>query len=261
MGPQRPAALMTILARDRHYHAACFDEINTAIEALLKASASLKPRSAGTLVGVCFNAHAVGVHEIPPNAIIFNMENVGIQIPPTMFEGHEIWDFSARNVVSWLAAGRKAIHVPIGFHPSMIRFQPRPWHGRDIDVVFSGSSNARRDTLIHKLRSRGLHVVMANGYAQERDQMLARAKVAINVLFYEDAVFPVLRSAHLIANRIITISEKAPEVPDWISPVPYEGIADRVESIVRHASAREAEEMSHRAFEAFTQHPLEIPAS
>lgn len=239
-----------ILARDRHIHAACFDEIDAAVASLV-----------GRPDAVVFNAHSALAADIPVDAVVYNFENVGIQIAPVMFPGREIWDFSSANVERWRAAGRDVLHVPVGFHPSMTRFEPLPWSKRDIDVVFCGCPNPRRTALVRELRGRGLHVELLFGvYGPDRDAILQRARVGLNVLFYEDGIFPVLRSAHLQANLIATVSEEALETPSWAwpPPCPLSEVADRVERIVR-GSADDNDEIVSTAIFKLAACPMTLP--
>lgn len=191
-----------ILGLDRNQDGQCFAELDAAVSSL-------------TTRTVCFNAHAFP-EQLPKDAVVFNLENVGTQVPRTAFEGHEIWDFSERNVKAWARANVK--HVPIGYHPSMERFQMRPWEERDIDVILVGSLNARREKVLRELVRSGLHVwVVPPGtkYGAERDEMLSRSKLAINMLHTEGNLYPTLRAAHLAANRVPMLSENAPGIPRW----------------------------------------------
>ena len=243
-----------ILLRDRHLHAACFDEIDLAVRKIL--ADRLDDRA------VAFNAHSVPPHAVPAGAIVFNLENVGIQVSTDMFAGHEIWDFSARNVERWRDAGRDARHVPVGYHPSMTRFSPLPWQDRDIDVVFTGCLNDRRARVLDDLVQRGLRVRSLTGvYGSDRDSVLARSRVAINMLFYPGGVFPALRSAHLVANRIAVVSECAAEEPSWVTPlsVSYDALADRVAFLARDSSQEEADVIAANAFAALSKSPLLLP--
>lgn len=192
-----------ILGLDRNQDGLCFAELDAAVSAL-------------TTRTVCFNAHAYP-DQVPKDAVVFNLENVGTQVPRTAFEGHEIWDFSERNVKAWARANVK--HVPIGYHPSMERFQMRPWEERDIDVILVGSLNARREKVLRELVRAGLHVwVVPPGtkYGAERDEMLSRSKLALNVLYDGTYLYPVLRAAHLVANKVPMLSEYAIDgTPEW----------------------------------------------
>ena len=136
-----------ILGRDVHLHAACFDEINGAVDRLLIAAND--PRI------VVFNAHAFP-DRVPPDAIVYNLENIDVQVRGDAFPAHEVWDFSARNATRWRGPRRAVRHVPPGYHSSMERFLPLPWNERDIDVVFTGCMNARRQHVLDALARHGL---------------------------------------------------------------------------------------------------------
>lgn len=159
------------------------------------------------------NGHAFPA-EIPTCATVWNFENVGVQLQSESFDGvSELWDFSKRNVWRWRP--RPAMHVPVGYHQTMTRFERAKV--LDIDVVHMGAMNDRRQRVLDDLSSRRLKVVnIPHGvYGQERDAILARAKLALNLLFYETGVFPALRAAHLIANHVPLLSEEAPEIGQW----------------------------------------------
>lgn len=242
-----------ILGRDVHLHAACFDEISTAVDRLL--IDANKPRI------VVFNAHSFP-DRVPPNAIIYNLENVDVQVSGDAFAGHEVWDFSNRNVTRWRGRRKAVHHVPPGHHSSMERFQPLPWNERDIDVVFAGCMNDRRQHVFDELARRGLKIMtLSTLYGPDRDKILARSKLAINMLYYEDGTFPVLRTAHYTANSIPAVAEIANEVPVWAypAPVPYERLVESCRELLEGGE----EKLIVTAAEAlrrFREHPLKLPA-
>ncbi len=201
-----------ILGRDRHPASACFDEIDAAVSAL-------------TDRVVVFNAHAFPGH-VPEGAVVWNTENVPGQVPDprALWPDHEIWDISAAN-----AARYGAKHVPIGYHPSMERFERRPVEEQDIDVVFTGCMNPRRADVLQQLADRGLkvaHIGPGGPHGAERDAVLARSRLALNMLFYPDGTFPALRVAHLVANRVPVVSEMAPECFDFLETCAYESLVE-----------------------------------
>lgn len=203
-----------ILGRDRHVHSGAFDEINTAVEAL-------------TDRVVCFNCHSFP-NEIPDGAIVYQMENVGEGYEPSCYN-REVWDFSARNVER--APG--ATYVPIGYHPSMERFERAK--DLDIDVVFSGSLNKRRIDLLNTLEV-DHHLKVAyiphTTYGKDRDKILSRARLALNPLFYVHGVHPILRSAHLVSNNVPVLSETCPEVR--FHHRPYEDMVTTAVQMLKH---------------------------
>ncbi|MDE1996387.1 MAG: glycosyltransferase family 1 protein, partial [Rhizobiaceae bacterium] len=55
---------------------------------------------------------------------------------------------------------------------------------------------------------RGLNVVHLFGaYGQERDDAIGRAKIVLNMHFYEAAIFEVVRVSYLLANGACVVTE------------------------------------------------------
>ena len=121
----------------------CFVELDDAVKAL-------------TDRVVVFNANYDT--RPPAGSIVYNTDFVGIHCDPAKWRGHEIWDFCQRNIALY-PADIPVTHVPIGYHPSMKRFERMPPDHRDIDVIFSGSMNERRQKVLDGLRKSGLVVV------------------------------------------------------------------------------------------------------
>jgi hypothetical protein len=242
-----------IIGRDVHLHAACFDEISTSVDRLLIAAND--PRV------VVFNAHAFP-NRVPPGAIIYNLENVDVQVSGDAFPDHEIWDFSGRNATRWRDPRKPVHHVPAGHHSSMERFQPLPWDDRDIDIVFTGCMNVRRQHVLDTLARRGLKILtLSTVYGPDRDKILARAKLAINMLYYEDGTFAVLRTAHYAANSIAVVSEIANEAPTWTypAPVPYARLVDSCHDLLEGGEEKLVS-VAAEALRRFREHPLKLPA-
>ena len=80
---------------------------------------------------------------------------------------------------------------------------------KDIDVLFYGCMNERRSNIFYKLsQNPNINVVFKdNSFGQERDQLIARAKIVLNIHFYESKTFEIIRVSHLLANDICVISE------------------------------------------------------
>ena len=234
-----------ILGRESHVHAACFDEIDRAVSAL-------------TDRVVCFNAHAFP-DRIPAGAVVYNLENVPHQIAPEWFDGFEVWDFSRRSVEFAAKGGRAWKHVPVGYHSSMKRFDRCAPREREIDVVFAGAMNARRAAVLEGFSRRGLRVVHVPSalYGAGRDRILARAKLALNMLFYEGGVFPALRVAHLVANGVPVLSERCEEGWDFVETCGYDELIERAEELARED---ELDLRADRALRIFEARPMMAPS-
>lgn len=217
---------------------ACFDEIDVAIRQM-------------TDRVVALNAHAFPA---PKGSVIYNTENLPLQVPDweERFDGHELWDMSVRNCE---LTGAK--HVPIGYHPSMERFKRAPVP--DIDVVFTGCLNERRAKVLDGLRARRLHVVHIDAgtlYGAERDAILARSKLALNMLFYPSGVFPMLRVVHLAANHVPMLSEECEGVQGFACP--YDQIVDRAANLVRQPVLLHM--VAAKNYDDFKAVPMRLPS-
>lgn len=257
---------MTIFGRDVHVHAACFDELDAALEALREEQGITQP--------VYLNAHAFGYPafqgQTRRDAIIYNLENVGIQIQNDAFLEHEVWDFSSSNTKK-LQTYRDAmitrpqkpvVFVPVGYHESMTRFTPRDMKDRDIDIVFMGSLNARRTAILDELHNRGLNVkyVEHTAYGVPRDELLARSKIALNVRYYENGLYPALRTLHCLSNNVLVVSEDAPEKPLWSRySMPYNGVATLCLNLLRDKNMLEA--ITEKEHEYVKRFPMRLPVN
>ncbi|WP_416978353.1 glycosyltransferase family protein [Streptomyces sp. T028] len=152
--------------------------------------------------------------DLADDAILYNLEQVHGGSPWVtedllgLFRKHTVWDYSARNVVELRRLGVDAVHhVPIGHVPELERM--RPAAREDIDVLFVGSLNERRLETIRRLDAAGLGTVARFGlYGEQRDALIARAKIVLNLHFYEAKVFEVVRVSYLLANNRFVVSER-----------------------------------------------------
>lgn len=241
-----------ILGLSKNPAGECFRELEDALVALGRPD-------------VCLNAHMAPEH-IPPGATVWNFESLGTNgVTTESFQGHELWDFSARNCEAWRAAGRDVKHVPVGYHPSMERFERREgYNGEAVDVVFVGCPNTRRMQILVALQMKDLSVALIPPgiYGAKRDAVLAKASVCVVPLYYPDGVFCSLRAAHLVANKVPMVVETCPEVWTFVKHVPYASLVRSAHYLAcecMHMESGEAWQRAEKAYEAFRDHPLRLP--
>ena len=116
-----------------------------------------------------------------------------------------VLDYSRQNVEYLKTLGIKAFHMPYGYHRSLERVKPEI---KDIDVLLIGSINPRRKHLLRWMRSEFDFLWAQNVYGVLRDNLVARAKVHINVHFCEDHPLEVVRLNYLMANHCNIVSER-----------------------------------------------------
>lgn len=215
---------------------------------------------------IVLGAHLLPRHPqtLPADAIVFNLE----QVTPgskwfthaylQILARHRVWDYSDENIAALRNLGITATHVPIGYAPGLARIERRP---EDIDVLFYGSLNERRRSVLDQLRARGLRVEAAFGlYGRERDALIARSRVVLNMHFYESKVFEIVRVSYLLANGVCVVSETgadpALEAPfaAGIAFEPYERLADRCAALVADPTMRS--QIALRGRQLFRRMPM-----
>jgi hypothetical protein len=168
-----------------------------------------------------------------------------------------VWDYNDDNTRRLSAMLQKAVRfVKIGYVPQWTRIESRPT--QDIDVLFYGSVNARRQFILDGLRVAGLSVYHAYGvYGQERDELIARSKIVLNMHYYEPGTFEIVRVSYLLANRKAVVTEANPgetvdeELSGAMVAVPYDGLVEACKELVANDTRRHAlEEAGFTAFSA-----------
>ena len=198
----------------------CYVEIARAVEHLTR----------GTDQHVVFNANHLPA---PTGSIVYNLDLVGVHFAdPGQWRGHEVWDFSPRNM-GFYPLDMLVKYAPVGYHKSMSTFDSTQVV-KDIDVVLCGGMNERRASVMRGIEDHGYRVVHNSSvFGAERDKLLARSRLAINMLYYETGVFPVLRAAHCAANNVAFLSEKCAEMPAWCGlNVPYKSLVSAAVDIL-----------------------------
>jgi len=197
---------------------------------------------------------------LPPDAIIYNSEQADRDSPwlrgPYLRALKErcVWDYSAENVRRLTADGAQSVSfVPVGYVPELVRI---PRLREEIDVLFYGCINPRRQQILEALRARGLRVVtLHNSYGELRDRAIASAKVVLNMHYYEAKIFEIVRVAYLLTNGKAVVAELGEDtniesdVRDAVYGVPYDRLVEACIELVSDRALRAAlEERAWRVF-------------
>lgn len=204
-------------------------------------------------LNIVLGAHLLtgrNVDLLPDNVALYNLE----QIEPALFERfpdlktlysrHEVWDYSLRNIERLRPLNARLHHLPIGTCPEMTRIPPAPQ--QDIDVLFYGSVNDRRRELLRAVAASGLNLKAVFGvYGAQRDALIARAKVVLNLHQHAAHVFEVVRVSYLLSNRKAVVTEISPETEiepelrDAVAGAPYEELVDRCRELTANDRLRQ----------------------
>jgi SAM-dependent methyltransferase len=203
---------------------------------------------------------------LPERTIIYNFEQVcgaSKWIKPAyvdLVRRFRTWDYSERNVKAWrgFCPGVAAEHVPLGYAPELSRIAAA--QEEDIDVLFYGVINERRAKILKELQDAGLHVMVVCGkFGAERDALIARAKLVLNMHYFETKILEMPRVSYLLANRKAVVceidvdTEADARTRDAVAGVPYERIVEKCLELASDAAARRA--VADQGWRIFSQRP------
>lgn len=217
---------------------------------------------------IVFGGHLLPeLHGLADDAIIYNSEPIVAGSPwltgtyMKLLKCHRIWDYSAENAARLRSLGADSVdHVPVGYVPELSRIGPAV---EDIDVLFYGSITPRRQAILEALKARGLRVTGLCGcYGEERDKIIARAKIVLSVHSYSEVkIFEIVRAAYLLANFKAIVAECGPDtsvepdIRDALRGVPYDAIVDACVDLSRDDAARR--ELANRGHMLFSNRRTE----
>jgi Macrocin-O-methyltransferase (TylF) len=258
--------LVSIIRPKDYLHSEAFREVAETLQYGLKGfghSARVQENIVDPLAtNILLGAHMLSEHDmkaIPAGTIIFNLEQLGSADLPELYfslaERCQIWDYSMSNINIWL--NKKYIYAPafveLGFVPELRKIVSSP--EMDIDVLFYGSVNERRLKVLRQLQDAGVRVHSAFGvYGKERDTLIARAKIVLNMHYYETQIFEAVRVSYLLANSKALVSETSCDIghfKDAVAVFPYEQLAQGCIEILRDDTKRK--ELETRGFRHFSQ--------
>lgn len=260
--------MITVIAPPRYSHAAALREVAETVFYGLRELGHEATIEAAPVPRVPPGARSIvlGAHLLPEfvpllnNATIYNLEQIEARESPfatldyvDRLRAHEVWDYDQSNVLALAKLGIKAHLVPIGYVPQLERIVTQP---QDIDVLFYGSINERRAKIIADLESRGVQVVARfDDYGATRDELIARAKIVLNVHFYPTQIFEIVRVSYLLTNRKCVVSE-GPVERDFMESVTftsYDHLADTCCELLADAPGRA--QLADRGVEIMRQRP------
>ena len=203
------------------------------------------------------------VDQLPPESIIYNTEMVVRGSPfiadlIPFVERFETWDYSFVNVEAWQAKGiaRRVRFPRPGYLPESTTIDPAT--PTDIEILFYGSITGRRYDILKRMTDAGMGVhVVRNVYGQERDALIARSKIVLNVHSRPDSMFEFARVSPVLANHRALVTELGSY--DDIDADLREGIvagtAEELPGICRALLADDARRtaLAERGFELFSR--------
>ena len=183
--------------------------------------------------------------QVAKGSILYNFEQVGSEwFDPAylrLLSRHKVWDYSRNNVAGLRRLGIDAKLVPLGWTPELERVRKAP---PEIDVLFYGTLNGRRERVLLELEARGLAVRHLFGvYGAERDALIGKSKLALNMHYYEAQIFEIPRVSYLLGNGVCVVSEEGldpldQEFAGGVAFAPYPRLAETCAKLVEEEPER-----------------------
>jgi hypothetical protein len=201
----------------------------------------------------------------PGKSILYNLEQItpGSEWLTTdylkLLRRHRVWDYSRYNIGQLEKLGiRDIVHCPIGYSDRLSRIEPAP--EKDIDVLFYGSVNERRLQVLEQLVRAGLRVETLFGvYGAQRDAVIARSRIVLNIHYYPAKIFEIARISYLLANRVCVVSETSPadsaleSVQDGIAQAAYECLSGKCLDLIASGAWQSVARQGYEVFAGIRQ--------
>ncbi len=244
-----------IVTPPNYTHAECFREVAETISHGLQelghaARVTTEPRP-GTR-HIVLGTHLL-LHfalPLPPDSILYNLEQLPLRDEAwvrryaALLGGYMVWDYAMENIalLRQMGVGAAAL-LPLCHYPGLTRIPGN--REKDIDVLFIGSLNERRRSMLARLQQAGMGVVtLFNKYGQERDGVIARAKIMLNMHFYEARIFEAVRVSYYLANGLCVLSEGSGDARldgEWGAGVcfaPYQDLVQKAQALLADEALR-----------------------
>jgi len=175
---------------------------------------------------IIFGLNNFNVYQkLPEKYIAIQLEQSGILVSdntsnwftPLYFEllnkAIEVWDYSLTNIQNL----KRKINVPMKYVPLLymkhLAQENNLTTPKDIDIVFIGSLNDRRQNILNQFEEAGLKVYIAKDYnvwGQERANLLKRTKIVLNIHYYQEAILETARLSYVLStSECIVVSERS----------------------------------------------------
>ena len=202
--------------------------------------------------------------QIPKDTILINAEQFSGGTPWNenilkWIKSFEVWDYSQQNIDVFKGMGLSNIHLlKLGYQKELDRIQKIP--AQDIDILFYGSINPRRAHVLDNLKNFGLNTHTSFGvYGKDRDDLIGRSKIVLNLHYYKSEIFEVVRVFYLLSNAVAVVGEINPTTTvdnlyrNAVVGVDYENLVSACLNLINNDQLRI--QNSKNGFETIRQYP------
>jgi 2-polyprenyl-3-methyl-5-hydroxy-6-metoxy-1,4-benzoquinol methylase len=216
----RPAFNVCLIQPSLYIHSLALLEAAEFLNHKLIASGYQSRLSNNELLNGCINV-IFGGH-LAPNELLLSSEKIVIfnteQLPESscwtgnkryieLLHRFPVWDYSKFNL-NCIPRSEKWL-INFLFDSNLKRIVPA--RTKEFDLVFYGSLDQNRTSIIDDLERTGLKVARLFGvYGFERDEIISKSRAVLNLHYYKSKIFQQIRCFYPLINGIPVVSENFP---------------------------------------------------
>jgi hypothetical protein len=216
-----------------------------------------------------FGAHHLAgelAADLPSDTIVYDTEQLRadgalVEALGQFVSRFATWEPDIGNVEAWraLGLGSRVCYVQPGYVPESSTVDLAT--PTDIDVLFFGKVNPRRMVILDAIMRAGVRLHVADGvYLGDRDALVARAKIVLNVHAADDSALEMARIGYALANRRALVTEIGrgarldPDLRDGVLAGANAELAGMCRALL--ADDRQRLALAERGFQAFSRRDL-----
>ncbi len=161
--------------------------------------------------------------DIPNGHIIVNLEQLSLTSPHlsqkyiNLMKSNETWDYN--EISSKFLKEKYDINTKmfkLGYTEKLKIPMELLSPVEDIDILFLGTFNERRIRYFNELKKLNKNLVFRQGvYGDEKLKLISRAKIVLNINFYETGIFEWTRIYQLLINKKFIITEDSNDMDEY----------------------------------------------
>jgi hypothetical protein len=227
---------------------------------------------------IIFGLNVTPTAKLPANTIIVNMEQLFDQSTwlksayINQLKTHRVWDYNKVNQAYLRKLGINAPLISYGYMPSLCHrgscwadSSDHPSVDQDIDVIMLGYPNPNRKVIAQQLANLGVKIQYHSGnmWGAQRNNLLLRSKILLNVHLYAANILEIPRLALAINNGMFIISESCineseyPWMKDCVIFKPYSQLIGTILDYLKRPHDRH--QIAKLAYTRFKQIQPTIP--
>ena len=152
------------------------------------------------------------------------------------------------------------------------RIVKKNYNEKDIDILFFGSINKRREKILNSLKRKyklAIYKKYSNNSNTELCNLIERSKIVLNIMYYDNnIIFDYYRNSFILSTRTLLITEKSSskdyniedgllELENNIINVEYDKIIETVDYYLKNSSEEEYNKLIDTQYNAFKNYKMD----